>query len=144
MGAKISKHYSSSKSQPNVFKLLLNFLPNGPHKTVFGIFEILKIEILNVFFFIFVNMGPSRSKNFKTLLLLQIAAKNFETCSEFATNGPHKTMWGIFGILSFPFLTILFRKFPITIVAYGEIKKPQLFGKRVIAEQNGMQFGTRG
>ncbi len=32
MGAKISK-------------LFLNFLSNGPHKTTFGIFEILEIEI---------------------------------------------------------------------------------------------------
>ncbi len=46
MGAKISKRYSSYKSQPKVFKLFLNILPNGPHKTKFGIFKILKIEIL--------------------------------------------------------------------------------------------------
>ncbi len=32
MGAKISKRYSSYKSQPKVFKLFLNFLPNGPTK----------------------------------------------------------------------------------------------------------------
>ncbi len=31
------------------FKLFLNFLCNGPHKTTFGIFEILKIEILTNF-----------------------------------------------------------------------------------------------
>ncbi len=49
MEAKISKRYSFYKSQPTVFKLLLNFLPNGPHKTMFGIFEILKIEILTNF-----------------------------------------------------------------------------------------------
>ncbi len=49
MGAKISKHYSSYKSQPKVFKLFLNFLPNGPHQTMFGIFEILKIEIFTNF-----------------------------------------------------------------------------------------------
>ncbi len=49
MGAKISKRYSSYKSQPKVFKLFLNFLPNGGHKTTFGIFEILKIEILTNF-----------------------------------------------------------------------------------------------
>ncbi len=48
MAAKISKCYSY-KSQPKVFKLFLNFLPNGPHKTMFGIFEILKIEILTNF-----------------------------------------------------------------------------------------------
>ncbi len=49
MGAKISEHYSSYKSQPKVLKLSLNFLANGPHKTAFGIFEILKIEILTNF-----------------------------------------------------------------------------------------------
>ncbi len=49
MGAKISKRYSSYKSQPKVFELFLNFLPNGPHKTTFGIFEILKFEILTNF-----------------------------------------------------------------------------------------------
>ncbi len=29
--------------------------------------------------FLFVNMGPYRSENFKMLLLLQIAAESFET-----------------------------------------------------------------
>ena len=33
-------------------------------------------------FFVFVNMGPNGSENFKTLLL-QIVAKCFETCPEF-------------------------------------------------------------
>ncbi len=32
MGVKISKRYSSYKSQPKVLKLVLNFPPNGPHK----------------------------------------------------------------------------------------------------------------
>ena len=48
MGAQISRHYSC-KSHPNAFKLFLNFLPNGPHKTTFGIFEILKTKILTNF-----------------------------------------------------------------------------------------------
>ncbi len=39
MGAKISKRYSSYKEQPNVFKLVLNFPPNGPHKTPLGILK---------------------------------------------------------------------------------------------------------
>ena len=50
MGAKSSKPYSSYKSQPKALKLFVNFLPNGPHKNTFGIFEILKIEILMIFF----------------------------------------------------------------------------------------------
>ena len=49
MGANISKRYSSYKSQPKVFKLFLNFLPNGPHKTTFGIFEILSFWFLAIF-----------------------------------------------------------------------------------------------
>ncbi len=38
MGVKMSKHYSSYKSQPEVFKLVLNFPPNGPHKNDIGDF----------------------------------------------------------------------------------------------------------
>ena len=49
MGATTSKRYYSYKSQPKVFILFLNFPPNGPHKTIFGIFEILKTEILTNF-----------------------------------------------------------------------------------------------
>ncbi len=49
MGAKISKRYSSYKSQPKVSKLFLIFLPNASHKTTFGIFDILKIDILTNF-----------------------------------------------------------------------------------------------
>ena len=75
MGAQILKRYSSYKTQ--AFQLFLNFLPNGPQKTMFEIFEILKIEILTDFFSVFVNMGRNASENFKTLLLLQITAKSF-------------------------------------------------------------------
>ncbi len=51
MGVKISKRYSSHTSQPKVFKLVLNFLPNGPHKTVFEIFDILSFRFLIISFF---------------------------------------------------------------------------------------------
>ncbi len=50
MGAKISKRYSSYKLQPKVLKLVLNFPPNGPHKTTLGIFEILSFRFLMIFF----------------------------------------------------------------------------------------------
>ncbi len=50
MTAKISKRYSSYKSQLKVFQLfLLKSLPNGPHKTMLEIFEILKMYILTNF-----------------------------------------------------------------------------------------------
>ena len=67
----------SSIRRLSMSELFLNFLPNSPHKTAFGIFDILKIKIL-------MNMGPNGSANFKTLLL-QIAAKSFETCPEFSS-----------------------------------------------------------
>ncbi len=63
------------KSQPKTFKRFLNFLPNDTHKTTLVILEILKIEILMIFFFIFLHMG---SQNFKTLLLLQITYESFQ------------------------------------------------------------------
>ncbi len=66
MGVKSLKRYSSYKSQPKVCKLFLNFLPNGPHKTTFGIFEILKIEILKQILLVSVNMGPNGSESFNT------------------------------------------------------------------------------
>ncbi len=53
MGDKISKWYLSYKSQPNVSKLLLDFLPKSPHETTFGIFDIFKIETLMIFPFSF-------------------------------------------------------------------------------------------
>ncbi len=128
MGAKISKRYSSYKSQPKVFKLFLNFLPNGPHKTSFGIFEILSSDFYQFFFeicfwdfwnlnieiltnfILYVNMRPSGSENYKPLLLLQGAFKWFWNLSWIPppSNGSHKTTFGIFEILSFSFF---FRSF---------------------------------
>ncbi len=49
MRAKISKRYSSYKSQPKVLKFVLNFPPNGPHKIAFVIFEILSFQFLTIF-----------------------------------------------------------------------------------------------
>ncbi len=40
MGAKISKRDFSYKSQPKVLKLVLNFPPNGPHKTILGFLKV--------------------------------------------------------------------------------------------------------
>ncbi len=89
-------------------------------------------------------MRPNGSENFKLLLLLQMAAKSFETCPEFPPNGPHKITLGIFKILSFRFLTIYFRKFQIHHCSLWWSQKLQLSGKQAIIEQNGVKFGTRG
>ena len=50
MGVKIISKYYSYKSQPKGFKMVLNFPPNGPHKTTLGIFEILSFRLLTIFF----------------------------------------------------------------------------------------------
>ncbi len=44
MGAKISKGYSFYTSQPKVLKLVMNFPPNGSHKSTFGIFDFLTVK----------------------------------------------------------------------------------------------------
>ncbi len=46
-------------------------------------------------------MGPKVSEHFKTLLLLQIAAKVFKLVLNFPPNGPRKPKLAIFEILSF-------------------------------------------
>ncbi len=108
MGAKISKSYVSYKSQPKVFKLFLNFLRTGRHKTTFGIFEILNIGIF-VNFIRFVNMGPNESENFKNAASPTNSRQTFWNLSwNFPPNGPHKNMFRIFEIWSFWFLTNLF------------------------------------
>ncbi len=93
MGAKVLKRYSSCKSQPKVFKVFLNFLPNGPHKTKFGSFDILKIEIL-MYFVIFSNIGPYRGGNFKTLLLPKTQRPVMKLVLNFSPDGPHKMLRG--------------------------------------------------
>ena len=58
--------------------------------------------------------------------------KSFQICPEFFPSyGPPKTAFnlGLFEILSYRFLTIFPENFKFTIVAYGQIKKPQLSGK---------------
>ncbi len=43
-------YFSSHKSQPIVFKPVLNFLTNGPNKPTSEIFEILSFQIFIIFF----------------------------------------------------------------------------------------------
>ncbi len=104
MGAKISKRYSSYKSQPKVFKLFLNFLPNGPHKTMLGIFEIVKIEISNEFYSFSLTwdpMGMMGAKISKRYSSYKSQPNVLKLVLNFPPNGPHKTAMGIFEILSF-------------------------------------------
>ncbi len=108
-GSKNFYYYYSYKSQPKVFELLLNFLPNDP---MFGIFEILKIEILTIFFFAFVTVGPKGVKILKRYSY-KSRPKVFKLLLNFPPNGPHKPTLRIFEIFSYRFLAIFFRKFQI-------------------------------
>ena len=96
--AKISKRYSC-KSQPKGFKLFL-FFPNGPnaHKTTFGIFEILNIEILTFFFSFSLTWDPMRANISKRYSSYQLQSKVFKVLLNFFPNGPNKNTLGIFKI----------------------------------------------
>ncbi len=54
--------------------------------------------------FVFINMGPYGSQNFKTLLLLQITFESFHPFPEFSSQLSSQVLFWIFEILSFRFL----------------------------------------
>ena len=86
-------------------------------------FEILKIEILTIYFFIFINMGPIGVHILKRYSSYKSQPRVFKLVLNFPLNGPHKNGLGISEILSFRFLTHLFlRNFKFTIVPYGKLK----------------------
>ena len=108
--------------------------------TTFGIFKILKIEILMIFFSLLLTWDPIGVKISKTLLLLQIAAESFQTCPEFSSQWSSQNCVWEFEILSFLmcfffccccFLLLLlllfccccfFENFKFPIVPYGKTK----------------------
>ena len=107
-------------------KTSLSYLLNGPQK-LFWVFWNFENWNCNIFFFVFVKMGAYGSAqlrwepNFKTLLLLQIAAKCFQTCSEFFSQWCSQKCIGFF----WNFELLIFNDFFIekfAIVADGEIK----------------------
>ena len=100
----MSKRYSY-ELQTKVFKLFLNFLPNGPHKTMFGIFENWNFNEFYQFSLKWDPMGENISKRYSSY---KSQPKVFKLLLNFPPNGPHKAMFGIFEILSFRFLTIFF------------------------------------
>ncbi len=67
-------------------------------------------------------MGPYGSKNFKTLLLLQIAAQSFETCPEFSSQWSLQNYFWDFWNFEFQIFNEYFLNFKFTIVAYWENK----------------------
>ena len=93
---KFSKRYASYKSQPKVLKLLLYFLPNGPHETTFGIFEMLKI--FNDFFSFSLTFDPMGAKIAKRYSSYKSQVKAFKLFLNILPNGAHKTTFEIFEI----------------------------------------------
>ena len=109
--------------RPSVSQLSLNLIMHAflskfgfcfPWSIRSDVFLIFEKKMVFFFYFIqifivFVNMGPYGSPDFKTLLLLQIAAESFQTFLNFLPNGPHENTFGIFEILIIEILTIFFR-----------------------------------
>ena len=71
-----SENFKNATSVTNRSRKLslkfLHFLPNGRHKSTFGIYR---------FFFGFLHMGPYGSQHFKTLLLLQNRSRKLSNVS---------------------------------------------------------------
>ncbi len=98
-GAKPSKRYSSPKSLLNFFKLLLNFLLIGSHKSTILNFLNFEFMILRDLSPDFANMEPS---NYFWFLLSSLNL--FSIVSR-------KVLFWIFEILRFRLFMIFFRKF---------------------------------
>ena len=82
LGAKTSKCYSSLKSLFQSFHTFSKFSSQcSSQKLLFWIFEILRFWFFTIFF-VFFNMGPYGSQNFKMLLLPQVTCQCFQFFSE--------------------------------------------------------------
>ncbi len=68
------------------FQISVVASPRPYAQTIFSFFKKKKKFDFLGFFFIFVNMGPYGSQNFKTLLLPQIIFESFQTFSEFSSH----------------------------------------------------------
>ncbi len=89
-------------------------------------------------------MGPNGSENFKTLLLLQITAKRFQTFPEISSQWSSQNFFGTFEILKIEILRNFFSKISnLPLYRMEKEKKTQLCGKRAIVQQNGGKFVTR-
>ncbi len=76
----------------------------------------------------YVNMGPNNGENLKTLLLLQIATKSFQTCPEFSPVWSWQNYIGNFWNLEF---YRFFRQFQIHRCTPMEKPKPLQIGVKV-------------
>ena len=63
------------------------------------------------------------SENFKTLLLLQIKAKSFQTCPEFSSQWSSQNIYDFWNFEFSIFNDFFLQNFKFTIAAYGRNKK---------------------
>ena len=106
-GSENSKRYYSYKSQPKVFKLFLNFLPNGPHKNYVWDFDILKL------FYSVSLTWDSMGEKISNVTPPTNRSQTFWNWSwNFLPMASQNYFWD-FESLSFWSLTIFFRKFQI-------------------------------
>ncbi len=103
--------------------LLLNFLPNGPHKQPVWNFCNFKNWNFNELFTFSFNMGRNGIENIKKPLLLQMEVKRFQT-SEFSSQWSSQNLCWNFWNIEFIALTIFFETFKFSIVPSGETKHP--------------------
>ncbi len=95
------------------FQILVVASP-GPYTQTFFFFifakkKIFFFDFLRIFF-VFVNMGPYGSQNFKTLLLPQITFESFQTFSKFSSHWSWQSSFGFlkFGLFDFSGILLVF------------------------------------
>ena len=109
IGAKISKRYSSYKSQPKSFKLFLIFSQWYSQKYAWNFWKFENWNF-NDFFFIFLNIYGYDSQNFKMPLLLQITAEGFQIFPEFSSHwSSQKKSWDFWNFENWNFNDLFFR-----------------------------------
>ncbi len=113
MGAKSSKRYSSLKSLLNPFNFFSEISSQWSwQKYCFGFLKFWVFDISGILF-VFFNMGPHGSQNFKTLLLPQISFDSFQTFSEISSQwSSQKYCFGFlkFGVFDFSGIFFVFIK----------------------------------
>ena len=108
--------------------------------TAFWFFERFFFFIFNDFFLFSLTWDPMGTKNSKHFSH-KSQPKVFKLSLNFLPYSLHKASFGILKILSL--MNFVFRKFQIHNFMLWRNKKPQLSGRRVLVERNGVKFGIR-
>ncbi len=99
-GSNNSKFNSFYKSQP-VFKLVLNFPSNGPHKTTFGIFELLSFQFLTSFSENFKFTIVAYMEKLETSIIWKTSDGRAKQSEIWDSRVAVQQIWGTFGLVAF-------------------------------------------